>query len=181
MARAAVTACDSSMPGGAVDPRIAEACRCHDGELRRFLARRVGCRDEADDLAQEVYLRIARCADLDRVDCLRAFMFQTALNLVRDRSRRLYTKAMARSSAIDDLELPSHEDPARSIEVGEQLDRACDVVEEMPEKRRRALLMHRFDGHTYDEIACAMAVSVSMVEKHISAALVQLRGCLADA
>ncbi len=131
-------------------------------------------------LAQEVYLRIARYPDLGRVECLRAFMFQTALNLVRDRSRRLHTRAMASSRPVDEFDLPARDDPAESAEVCEQLDRACGVVENMPEKRRRALLMHRFDGHTYDEIASAMSVSVSMVEKHISAALLQLRGCMAE-
>ena len=40
---------------------------------------------------------------------------------------------------------------------------------------RRALLMHRFDGLTYGAIAKCLGVSVSMVEKYISAALVDLR------
>lgn len=44
----------------------------------------------------------------------------------------------------------------------------------MPSRRREAFLLHRVDGLTYLEIARAMGVSIKAVEKHISAAMLEL-------
>lgn len=154
---------------------LTSRCVEFDGLLRRFLRRRVRSRDDADDLAQEVYLRIARHPDVERIRCLRAFAFQTALNLVRDRSRRSYIRSQSRSVPVEAVQLIAAEDPAQSVMFGEQLERVIDSVRAMPQSRRRALLMHRVDGCSYASIATRMGVSVSMVEKYISAALIDLR------
>lgn len=152
------------------------ASREFDGLLRRFLRRRVRSRDDADDLAQEVYLRIVRHPDTGRIRCLRAFAFQTALNLVRDRSRRSYTRSQSRSVPVESVQLQAAENPAESVMFGEELERVMDSVRAMPRSRRLALLLHRVDGCSYASIATRMGVSVSMVEKYISAALLELRG-----
>ncbi|PBJ83118.1 hypothetical protein CMZ84_00755 [Lysobacteraceae bacterium NML93-0399] len=48
----------------------------------------------------------------------------------------------------------------------------------LPPARRRALALHRGKGLTYPEIAAGMGISVRMVEKHISQALVTLRAAV---
>jgi RNA polymerase sigma-70 factor (ECF subfamily) len=155
--------------------RIVDLFRELDGALRKFLLRRVRCPHDADDLAQEVYLRIARHPDLDRVECLRAFAYQTALNLVRDRSRRTYTRSRRRFVPIDSLELADGDDPFDHAVGDERLAQLDSALAAMSLSRREALLMHRFGGSTYAEIAKRLGVSVSMVEKYISAALAELR------
>jgi RNA polymerase sigma-70 factor (ECF subfamily) len=145
------------------------------GTLRRFLLRRVRCPHEADDLAQEVYLRVARQADLGDVGCLKAFAYQIALNLVRDRSRRSYTRSSQRSVPIESLDLPGGDDPLENALHDERLGQLDAALARMPASCRDALLMHRFDGLTYGAIAECLGVSVSMVEKYISAALAELR------
>lgn len=166
--------------GAASVERLAGLFHDCDAILRNFLRRRVRHTDDADDLAQEVYLRVARHPQLDEVGCLRAFMFQTALNLVRDRSRRSYTRAQPRSLPIEDANLQSPEDPVAAVIWCEELERVSGAVDRMPPNRREALLLHRFDDRSYAEIAQQLNVSVSMVEKHISAALVDLRSAIQD-
>lgn len=155
--------------------RLAGVFEDLDGALRRFLLRRVRCPHDAADLAQEVYLRMARHADLDGVDCLKAFAYQIALNLVRDRSRRSYTRSSKKSVPIESLDLPGGDDPLDHALHDERLTEIEAALARMPPTCRQALLMHRFEGLTYGAIAESLGVSVSMVEKYISAALVELR------
>jgi RNA polymerase sigma factor (sigma-70 family) len=155
--------------------RLAQLCAEMDGALRRFLLRRVRSAADADDLAQEVYLRIARHPCLDEVACLRAFVFQTALNLVRDRSRRCHTRALTTSVPIDAVPLEAADDPSASVMYGQEIEHVLERLERMPENRRSALLRHRLENQSYAQIAAGMNVSVSMVEKHISAALADIR------
>lgn len=162
---------------GSTDPmaRVGEAFRELDGALRRFLMRSVRCPHDAEDLAQEVYLRMARHPDLGAVESLQAFAWRTALNLVRDRSRRLYTRSRASTVGLDEVELAGGDDPLDQALRDERLDEMERSLAAMPPARRQALLMHRFEDCNYAEIARILGVSVSMVEKHISAALADLR------
>ncbi len=162
---------------GRADPmeRVGELFRDIDGALRRFLRRRLRCPHDADELAQEVYLRMSRHPDLDRVDCLKAFAYQTALNLVRDRSRRLHNRSGRYTVSIDSVELVGGLDPLDHVLCGERLEQVERVLAAMSPRCRDALLMHRLDDVTYADIARCLGVSVSTVEKYISAALVELR------
>src|SRR5258706_13391568 len=56
--------------------------------LIAYFQRRVGGRDEAEDLTQEVFLRLVRRLDVETIDNPEAFVFRTAINLLRARSRR---------------------------------------------------------------------------------------------
>jgi len=158
--------------------RITEMFSDLDVTLRGFLRRRTRSRDDAEDLAQEVYLRMARHPDLGQVQCLKAFAFQTALNLVRDRSRRSYTRSQRVSVSIDFVELAGGDDPLEQATHDEYVELVDRALSELPENTRRALVMHRIEGLRYADIARRLGVSVSMVEKHISAALVVLRDLL---
>lgn len=162
---------------GRADPLecVGEMFREIDGALRRFLRRRLRCPDDADDLAQEVYLRMSRHPDLRQVDCLKAFAYQTALNLVRDRSRRAYTRSRRLTVSIDSIELAGGVDPLDHALYDERLEQLEGALAVMSPPCREALLMHRFDDVTYAEVARSLGVSVSMIEKYISAALVELR------
>ena len=155
--------------------RIAALCRELDRDLRRYLLRRVRSAADADDLAQEVYLRIARHPNLDDIQCLQAFVFQTALNLVRDRSRRCHTRVQADSISVEYVRLEACDDPSASVMFAQEIERVVERIERMPENRRSALLQHRLEDRSYAQIASSMNVSVSMVEKHISAALADIR------
>jgi len=161
----------------AADPlhRLARLFEETHGTLRRFLLRRVRCPHEADDLAQEVYLRMARHADLDQVECLQAFAYQTALNLVRDRSRRSHTRSRKHTVPVDSIDLAGGDDPLDQAMHDERLAQLDAALAAMSRQCREALLMHRFGDSTYAEIAECLGVSVSMVEKYISAALAHLR------
>lgn len=143
-----------------------------DGALRGYLMRRLGNRADADDFVQEVYLRIARQDSVQRIDCVRAFVFKTAQNLLCDRSRRLATKLQQASVCYDDMPLPDRGmDPAGRMVDEERFRHLVEALYRTSDNAQRAFQMSRLEGLSYAEIAERMDISVSMVEKHISAVL----------
>lgn len=152
------------------------------GELLRFLERRTGDPDQAADLVQDTYLRLAAVAASDRqVANPRAYILRVANNLVIDRLRR--DGRMTRHGAAED-DVTALVDPApiadEYVLAREQLRLLDEALAQLPPKPRRALLLHRVSGWTQAEIAVDLCVSESMVIKYIAQALRHCRDWRAD-
>ena len=65
-------------------------------------------------------------------------------------------------------------DPVQRIAGRERLALMLAIVDTLPPKCAQAFRLHKFDGLTHQQVALAMGISRSAVEKHISAALKQL-------
>ena len=149
-----------------------------DRRLRRalvsFFARRVGSLAEAEDLTQEVFLRIARseAGDGPLAD---AYIFRIAANLLRDRARRERVRANYREArALEDFLGIDPLDPHRIAEDQEDLALVARTIAELPEKTRRIFALHRLEHVDKKVIAEAFGLSVRMVEIHIQRALATL-------
>ena len=134
---------------------------------------------DAEDLAQDVFVRLAgleSCMLLRRPE---AFIYTLARNLVRDRARRLHIRAGARSIGLHGLELCcARPTPEERLEFEQELAQAERVLAALKPNARAAFVMHRVHGESYAAIASQMKVSVSMVEKHIMSATSVLRSTL---
>lgn len=151
---------------------VEEACRAGAEGLRAITRRVPG---EEADLAQDACLKLVEIAHREPVGAPGRLLFRLARNLVIDRLRS-QTRA-ARLFKADDAyaQHPSAApDPERALLASERLKRALSVIDCMPSRRREAFLLHRVDGFSYLQIAARMGISVKAVEKHISAAMVQL-------
>ena len=139
--------------------------------LTAYFQRRVHSRNEAEDLTQEVFLRLVRRLDLETIENPEAFVFQTAMNLLRDRSRRGKTQ----HSHLSDLahQQPGIEElsPERVFDSRQSLTLVLGVLDELDERSRDAFILHRLEGMKHAEIAHLYGVSVSSVEKYIIKAL----------
>jgi len=139
--------------------------------LIAYFQRRVRSREEAEDLTQEVFLRLARRLDVESVDNPEAFLFRTAVNLLRDRSRRGKTAASHldemtyRGAAVEELS------PERVVEGRQSLASVLRALDELDGRTRDAFILHRLEGMRHAEIAALYGVSVSSVEKYIIKAL----------
>ena len=148
--------------------------------LVRYLSKKVRNSEDANDLAQEAFLRMHKFQQSRPLDNARAFLFKTANNLVVDQMRRakVHDKYLSfemlpeQSDEENDKYVPSAE---RTVSAEQELDQIYQVVDRMPEKVRRAFLMHRGKDLSYPQIASEMGVSTSMVEKYIIKALKILR------
>ena len=132
---------------------------------------------DVEDLTQDVFVRLAGPAaqtDLLKPD---AFVFTLARNLVRDRARRLHTRAMAISVDMGDIDELRCERPTpeQVLDVSQRLQHVEQTLAALKPNTRQAFELHRIHGNSYAEIALRMGISVSMVEKHIMAAIAALR------
>jgi RNA polymerase sigma factor (sigma-70 family) len=154
--------------------------------LLRFLAARAGSLAAAEDLAQELYLKLASRDRGGEVGNPQAMLYRMALNLMVDRARG-EQRAAARDTAwrqvarteiggIDISEEPAADDAAASAQRLRQLVAAVDLL---PPQAGRAFRLHKLEGLSHAETAQAMGLSVKAVEKHVSAAIKALTARLA--
>ncbi|MEZ5554165.1 RNA polymerase sigma factor [Haliea sp.] len=158
----------------------------HGGALERYLARKLDSPEDAAEVAQEAFLRLHRLESPETLDNARAFLFQVATNLAVDqlRRRKLHLQFMhGERQQSEDGEAPdingSAASPEHILGAREKLGLIMAAVEELPVNVRQAFLLHRRNGLSYGEIADAMQVSVSSVEKYILQALQHCRKRLA--
>ena len=153
-------------------------------ELLRFIGSRLPDAD-ADDVAQECYLRLQRCEHLLALRDPKAFLFRVAVNLLTDRARQHARRQRDLQRLGDVIPFEGAADApcgALALEdallAEEALRFIAVAVERLPAKCRQALLMQRIDGLSHEEIAATLRVSKSMVEKYIAKAVGALRAAL---
>lgn len=131
---------------------------------------------DVDDLTQDVFVRLMGSDDRTVLRTPEAFVFTLARNLVRDRVRRLHTKAGARSVSLEDVDLScDRPTPDQCLDLSQRLAQVERVLGSLNPRTREAFTLHRVHGESYSAIAAHMAISVSMVEKHLMSATLALR------
>ncbi len=155
--------------------RLPVTVKPQDVQLLRFLRARLANEEDAEDLAQEAYLRLLRASDTKLIRDPVAYLFRIARNLVYE----WYTSRPPSSESLDDVDVL---DEGLTVEAlancNQQIDRLEAVLQHLPPKCRAAIVMHRRDGMTYEEIASALDVSPAMVKKYLSQGLSRCRARL---
>lgn len=153
------------------DEALERLFRLYHAPLVRYLTRRLGDRDWADEVAQETFLRALR---QDTIASERSWLFAVATNLVRDEARkderrRTRLQLLASEARIDEEAAHDAEDALRSGDAAEyDSQRAAEralarkAVDALAERDRLALLM-REEGLDYREIADALGLSFGSV------------------
>ncbi|MBS0331465.1 MAG: sigma-70 family RNA polymerase sigma factor [Proteobacteria bacterium] len=147
--------------------------------LMAFFLRRIGNHAEAEDLTQDVLVRVTKHGaeiDASRPD---AYVFQIAANLLRDRGRRHVVRANYMQSfeaaSASDLE---ERDPQRVLQARQSLATVMRAVRELPERTRTVFILFRLEGMKQREIADHLGLSVRTVELHVIRASAHLRELL---
>ena len=163
----------------------------YQGRIINFLYRFIGNYERAEEIAQEVFLRIAVKADrFDRKYRFSTWIYTIAKNLgrnaLRDRARRgeayrirdvdwdpdaLESLAQFRSAEADPMEKVAIEEAKAILET---------VMAALDANWRAALIMKEYDRMTYDEIAQAMEVAPGTVKSWVYRAKESLAKALRD-
>jgi RNA polymerase sigma factor (sigma-70 family) len=142
--------------------------------LVKYFKRRCGAQ-EAEDLAQEVILRVLIQPNLSAGAQLRGYCFRAAANLWRDRGRRRLTRGVV--ATWDDAAIYSLDEgncPERVVAAREEIARVVGVLMELPERTRQVFILNRLEQLTYAQIAAGLGMALSTVEKHMIRALAYL-------
>ncbi|MEZ5892971.1 MAG: sigma-70 family RNA polymerase sigma factor [Parvularculaceae bacterium] len=151
--------------------------------LLRWLISRLGNRHDAEDVMQNCYLRILAFSEENHIDNARALIFRTASNLAIDeirRRKRARTSTMS-PEADEERELIANIDSGapdceKMLMTREDITEAIEALDAHPPNVKRSFILSRVDGKTYAEIADALGVSISAVEKYMIKAVKTLRG-----
>ena len=160
----------------------------HRAELLRFLIARTGDASEAEDILQDVWLRI-RAPGSRPIANGRAYLHRIAHNLVIDRLRERQRR-MRRERLWTD-QRTGHAEPGTEPADGggnaedemlerEEIAQLASALATLPPGARRAFELHKLDGLSHAEVAGRMGISKSGVEKHMAVAMKYLRRALLD-
>lgn len=147
------------------------------GRVIGLINRIVGCRETAEDLAQDALLRLW---DRPVQPEDRSLLFRTAQNLAIDhvRAERVRTDyRQNRQGAVAEV-LDESPQPEAAAAAAQEFGLLTDALQDLPERTRRIFLLNRVDGLSYAVIARQLGLSVSTVEKEMMRALDQCRGAL---
>lgn len=147
----------------------------HRPKLHQFILRRMGCVEEADELTQDVFVRLIRYKHPETIDNLQAFLFTVAGNLVRDRIRRLHARRHNMHKSLDQVDIESDECIEQQVEWRQSADRLVEAIDRLHENERKALLLHRYELWTHARIAEEMETTVGVVRRYIDVALAYCR------
>ena len=200
----AVSVSDSSARRYALDPDVRlmldvregsavafeELVLRYQGRLLTVLRHLVGNREQAEDLAQEVFLRVYRARESYEPDAkfstwLFAIAHNVAANARRSQSRRHETTISSRDSGpmgarpFEKMLLASSgQMPARQLAKAEMREIVLMALESLGERQRMAVLLSKFEEMSYAEIAAVMEMSPQAIKSLLSRARENLRDVL---
>lgn len=150
--------------------------------LIQYFRRKTRDQNEAEDLVQDVFLRITARRGGDAVENFAGYVFQTAASVLADRHRR---RTVRQADAHVEFDTERHGGPdfdaARILEGRQTLQRVVAALDTLPERTRAIFVLRRLEGQAYRDIAGRFAISVSAVEKHMVRAVQHLSASMGTA
>jgi RNA polymerase sigma factor (sigma-70 family) len=168
------------------EAQLISAIRSGDQESFRFLVEKyqdniirtskgfVHSRDDAEDIAQEVFIEVFKSVNKFRGESeLSTWIYRIAvnksLNFLKSASRR---KFLSFFDYTDSENIALRNDPVASsdyyadeeLNKSEQSEEVMKAIDRLPAKQRTAFILNKYDDLTYQEIANVMHTTVSAVE-----------------
>ena len=149
--------------------------------LMTFFLRRIKDRSLAEDLTQDVLLKVVRASERGQIERADSYVFKVAINILRDHRRRAQRMGPA-------LFLPIEEDPDGKLEsqlveaisperVLLSEDSLADVLrslQDLSELTRNIFILFRLENMKQKDIAALYGIGQSTVEKHVVKAVLHL-------
>jgi RNA polymerase sigma factor (sigma-70 family) len=134
----------------------------YSAQILGYCLHQLGSREEAEDAVQTTFMNAFRGLQRGIVPELEsAWLFKIAHNVCLSRRRSSWRRGKV--EAPNNLEVLQEVIPGRE-QVSDELIRLQDVLEEMPETQRRAILLREWQGLTYREISAELGLTQAAVE-----------------
>ncbi|MEO0398226.1 MAG: RNA polymerase sigma factor [Pseudomonadota bacterium] len=148
----------------------------HEAGLRRLLWRYVSNRQDVEDLLQETYVRVLAADAKYKLRASKGYLFRTAKNLALNelaKKSRTTTDSIEDSTPetvlIDEGQIAADE----SLSTRQEFMLVAQAVAGLPPQCRKVVVMRKFDGLSYREIADRLGITVSTAEKHAATGLIK--------
>jgi RNA polymerase sigma-70 factor (ECF subfamily) len=174
------------MPGRRT--RFAELLTKYEREIHRFTFRITGNPEDAADLLQETFLRAFRAfprlpEDANHRAWLYRIAYRQALNLFRSRKARP-TEPLEEACAgagADSIAVADTNGGPESLNETRLLARALRrVIRDLTPRQRTALLLKKYEGLSYADVAAVLGVTPENARAHVYQAMKKVRNGLRD-
>jgi len=148
-------------------------------ELVSTLMYLLGNRDDAQDAAQEAFLKCWRAREsMAAVQNLRAWIFRVGLNAAKDMQRSAWNRRAKPFLGEEAMLMGREAVPGQLLEEREDLDRLRRAILELRQDEKEVFLLRQNGNLTYEQIAEARNSPVGTVKTQMRAALQKLRKVL---
>lgn len=142
--------------------------------LMAFFLRRLRNHAEAEDMTQDVFVRLAR-SDRAGVEQPDAYIFRIAANLLRDRARKEKVRFDYRADLAADENLGVEPlDPSRIVSGQQALAALTAALKDLPEPTRDIFALYKLEYVEKRVIAESFGMSISAVDRHLMRAMAHL-------
>ena len=142
----------------------------HFSELKAFIQKHWSKeQQDAEDLAQEAFLRFAEYPQLESVQNPRAFLFQTLSNLAVDQYRKTQTRRQYLETEIELETINTFHviSPESEVEQQHILQQFTARLNQLPALQRHAFILYRLEGLSHAEIAKRLGISQRSSERYV--------------
>jgi RNA polymerase sigma-70 factor (ECF subfamily) len=153
------------------DDAFDELVRAHYRKLCNFVYRYVGSHEVAEDLVQDMFVRILKSDTFDYDDPL-PYLYRAARNQASSHLRQQKVRERARDEFRPAASVVTAD---TEVEYHEMADAVAVAVASLPKRARIIFTMHREQGLSYAEIAHALGIAPKTVENQMGRALRLLR------
>jgi RNA polymerase sigma-70 factor (ECF subfamily) len=161
------------------DTRFEAAVTKHHAEIHCYLRRMAAEASEAEDLAQETFLRAYRAwSGLPRDANLRSWLYTIATNVYRNHARTEQRRRLAHATVRVTRRDVVADDPEAETRAGELRALAAAAIDGLPLKQRIAFTLRKLHDVDYETIAASLDCSTDGARAHVFQALRKIRTTL---
>jgi RNA polymerase sigma-70 factor (ECF subfamily) len=150
-------------------------------DLVRFFTVRLRSSAAAEDLVQDIYVRLSGIDEPAEIQNPMAYLYRLGSNLMLDRIRGERRTAHRDGAWLDTQttrigihEVSSEPDAEAAVAARQRLALLTEALKELGPQTQRVFRMHKFEGLSHPQVAALLGISRSAVEKHMMAALKHL-------
>lgn len=143
-----------------------------------YICKAVENDSEAEDIVQDVFLKLIEYNDMLRHDTVKYFIFTIAKNLILDYRRKRWVVNNYNSYYSYSYNESTVDDTSSNTVVEDILRLERILVSELPRQRRKVYELVRYEEKTVSDISSEMNLSIRTVENHLLLGRKYVRECL---
>ena len=147
-------------------------------DLVRFFTMRLRSAAAAEDLVQDIYVRLSGLGEPADIQNPMAYLYRLGSNLMLDKLRGERRTAHrdgawleSQTTRIGIHEISAEPSAETAVAARQRLALLAEALKELSPQTQRVFRMHKFEGMSHPQVAAALGISRSAVEKHMMAAL----------